>query len=251
MSHYMTALAMKQKGLKPSAKIVLYWLADHHNGETGQCNPSFRRLSECCEMSRRSIIDHIAALEELGLVTVEHCRREKGGKSANKYRLNLTEGEVQILHQGSANSALGGSANSAPDRTLEYTNLGKEHHDGSDEPVLFSEMEEPQSQEDRVESGFETFWKEIWPSHRRKAQKVDCRKIYRKACEGKHARAESALTPDQLNAAARRYIASVEDRQFLKAPRAWLNGALWEPWLDAPDPQQSRRRNDDWMERVQ
>ena len=35
MSHYMTALAMKQKGLKPATKIVLYWIADHHNGETG------------------------------------------------------------------------------------------------------------------------------------------------------------------------------------------------------------------------
>ena len=43
MSHYMTALAMKQKGLKPAAKVVLYWIADHHNGETGQCNPSIKR----------------------------------------------------------------------------------------------------------------------------------------------------------------------------------------------------------------
>jgi hypothetical protein len=46
MSHYMTALAMKQRGLKPAAKIVLYWLADHHNGETGRCFPSLAKSKE-------------------------------------------------------------------------------------------------------------------------------------------------------------------------------------------------------------
>lgn len=118
------------------------------------------------------------------------------------------------------------------------------------EPALFSAMEEPDSQEDPVESGFDTFWKEIWPSHFRKAGKVDCRKLYRKACEGKHPKADERLTPEQLNAAARRYIASVDDRQYLKAPKAWLNGALWEPWMDAPDSERARR-NENWMERVQ
>ena len=44
MSHYWTALAMKQKGLQPSTKIVLYWLADHHNGVSGLCIPSQKRL---------------------------------------------------------------------------------------------------------------------------------------------------------------------------------------------------------------
>ncbi|MDR9393964.1 MAG: helix-turn-helix domain-containing protein [Roseovarius sp.] len=245
----MTALAMKQKGLKPSAKIVLYWLADHHNGETGQCNPSIKRLAECCEMSRRSVEKHIGELEELGLLEVSQCFRDGGGKAANSYVFRLADSDAQNLRMGSAKSAHGGCAKSAHERTLEYTNLGKEPHDGSDEPALFSGMEEPERQEDRVESGFDAFWKEIWPSHFRKAGKVDCLKLYRKACEGKHAKAEGALTPDQLNAAARRYIASVEDRQFLKAPKAWLNGALWEPWLGEPDPQHVRR-NEDFMERV-
>ena len=36
----MTALAMKQQGLRPATKVVLYWIADHHNSETGDCFPA-------------------------------------------------------------------------------------------------------------------------------------------------------------------------------------------------------------------
>ena len=35
----MTALAMKQQGLRPATKVVLYWIADH-NSETGDCFPA-------------------------------------------------------------------------------------------------------------------------------------------------------------------------------------------------------------------
>lgn len=40
------------KGLKPAAKIVLIQLAEFHNKETGQCNPSAQRLADECEMGR-------------------------------------------------------------------------------------------------------------------------------------------------------------------------------------------------------
>lgn len=126
MSHYMTALAMKQVGLKPAAKIVLYWIADHHNGETGQCNPSINRLAMCCEMSRRSVEGHISDLQDAGLIVVHSMYRDQGGKAANSYTLCLTGDDTQNLRMGSAKSAYGGSAKSAHDRTLEDTNLGNE-----------------------------------------------------------------------------------------------------------------------------
>ena len=90
MSHYMTALAMKQQGLKPATKVVLYWLADHHNGETGKCFPSINRLAELSEMSRRAVEGHLETLEQLGLITRINQFRETGGKSANSYILELT-----------------------------------------------------------------------------------------------------------------------------------------------------------------
>lgn len=122
----MTALAMRQAGLKPAAKIVLYWIADHHNGETGQCNPSIKRLAECCEMSRRSVENQIASLEAAGLVEVQQRYRAQGGKTANSYTLRLSDSDAQNLRMGYAKPAHGVCAKSAHDRTLEDTNLGTE-----------------------------------------------------------------------------------------------------------------------------
>jgi DNA-binding MarR family transcriptional regulator len=90
MSHYMTALAMKQRGLKPAAKIVLYWLADHHNGETGACFPSLKTLEIECEMNRSAIVRHLNALEEAGLIERIRRTRENGSQTSTAYVLRLT-----------------------------------------------------------------------------------------------------------------------------------------------------------------
>ena len=103
MSHYMTALAMKQKGLKPATKIVLYWIADHHNGETGECFPSLARLHKCCEMSVRSIQDQIAVLCEAGLITMVQRKRDNGSQTSNAFILGFSG--VQDLPPPLAESA--------------------------------------------------------------------------------------------------------------------------------------------------
>lgn len=122
MSHYMTALAMKQRGLKPAAKIVLYWLADHHNGETGRCFPSLARLAEVCEMSKRSVQDQIAALQEAGLISIENAFREDGQQTANSFAFHLQADERwQNLPSGVAKSARGGWQN------LPANNLGRDN----------------------------------------------------------------------------------------------------------------------------
>lgn len=89
MSHFMTALAMKQSGLKPAAKIVLYWLADHHNETTGQCFPSIKRLVDLCEMDRATVIRHINNLVEMGLVNRIERTRDNGSQTSNAYELML------------------------------------------------------------------------------------------------------------------------------------------------------------------
>lgn len=60
--------AANVKGLKSAAKIVLIQLADFHNKETGQCNPSAQRLADECEMGRATLFRHMTTLEECGLV---------------------------------------------------------------------------------------------------------------------------------------------------------------------------------------
>lgn len=67
MSNAATHWAITQRGLSPSAKIVLWYLSDCHNPHFG-CFPSQSRLAADCEMSRSSINTHLAKLEAAGLI---------------------------------------------------------------------------------------------------------------------------------------------------------------------------------------
>jgi hypothetical protein len=86
----MTALAMQQRGIKPAAKVVLYWLADHHNGETGACFPSLNTLASECEMERSTVIRHLEALESGGLIERDKRTRANGSQTSTAYILTLT-----------------------------------------------------------------------------------------------------------------------------------------------------------------
>jgi len=98
MSHSATNWAIKVRGLKPAAKIVLWHLADYYNPEHG-CFPSQERLADDCEMSRATVNRCLDKLEELGLV-----RREKRIDPISKqqkstfYILNFNKTHVQDLH---------------------------------------------------------------------------------------------------------------------------------------------------------
>lgn len=91
MSHYMTALAMKQTGLKPATKIVLYWLCDHHNSETDDCFPSLRLLQSECEMDKSTIIRHLKTLENLGLIKRKIRKRSNGSNTSTEYILSTKQ----------------------------------------------------------------------------------------------------------------------------------------------------------------
>ena len=125
MSHYMTALAMKQRGLKPAAKIVLYWLADHHNETTGACFPSLKTLAQECEMDVASIKRHLANLEVLGLIQRTQRQRENGSQTSTQYTLHLLEPLAQNAPAPSANCATPLAQNNTP-LNLGINNLGKE-----------------------------------------------------------------------------------------------------------------------------
>ena len=78
MSHDATGWAIKQRGLKPATKIVLWQLCDRFHPDNG-CFPSQETLSNVCEMSRSSLNEHLDALELAGLIRREqrreNCRR--------------------------------------------------------------------------------------------------------------------------------------------------------------------------------
>ncbi len=62
MSHEATNWAIKQRGLKPTTKIVLWHLCDRFNPDYG-CFPSQDRLAHDCEISRSTLNDHLSQLE--------------------------------------------------------------------------------------------------------------------------------------------------------------------------------------------
>lgn len=93
-----------------------------------------------------------------------------------------------------------------------------------------NEKETPKlSQQNEIEKGFEEFWDDVWPSHKRKAGKQDCKKVYTAACLGRHPKADK-ISPDDLNRATRAYIADT-DPKYLKGTLAWLRLPGWEPYL--------------------
>jgi len=76
LSHDATNWAIRQKGLKPATKIVLWHLCDRHHPDNG-CFPKQETLAADCEMSRSTLNLHLAKLEELGLIRRD-AGREQG-----------------------------------------------------------------------------------------------------------------------------------------------------------------------------
>ncbi|HGJ5882077.1 helix-turn-helix domain-containing protein [Arsenophonus sp.] len=70
--------AMNTQVGNPARKLVLLKLADHANDE-GICWPSYESIAKQCEISKRTVIRHIAELEKQGLVQV--FQRERNGQT--------------------------------------------------------------------------------------------------------------------------------------------------------------------------
>ena len=81
--------AANVKGLKPAAKIMLIQLADFHNKESGQRNPSAKRLADECEMGRVTLFRHMTTLEQYGLVTRHAHGDGDGGCGSTQYELHF------------------------------------------------------------------------------------------------------------------------------------------------------------------
>ena len=197
MSHYMTALAMQQKRIKPATKIVLYWIADHHNSETDACFPSLATLSDECEMSKRAVQAHIDTLSYAGLIERVERKRGNGSRTSNGYRLNLTKQAWQNLPPPIAESAR------APMQNLPALNLGTNNLGN----ITSKNM-----------SIFDNLWK-IYP---KKVGKGTAKKAF--------AKATTKATPDQIEHALSVFVRAWgnQDKKFMPHLATWLNGERWE-----------------------
>lgn len=213
MSHYMTALAMKQKGLKPPAKIVLYWLADHHNGETGDCFPSHKRLAELSEMTDRSVRAQIDILRSMGLIEIIQRTRDNGSQTSNGYILSLID-DMDSTPRKNIPTPLE-NISTLPQKNIPTHNLG--NNNLGKELVLRS-----------VVLGFDDFWK-MYP---RKIGKGAARKAFDKASH--------LVGVDKILGAVSEYSKIVidegRDPKFIPHAATWLNQERYDDELEASRP---------------
>ncbi|BCS74270.1 helix-turn-helix domain-containing protein [Escherichia coli] len=102
MSMELMVKAMKIRVGNPLRKLVLIKLADNASDQ-GECWPSYQHIADQCEISKRSVMNHIAALCESGLVKKVTRKGEKGNSS-----------NIYLLHLDGAGDSPGGSAGDSP-----------------------------------------------------------------------------------------------------------------------------------------
>ncbi|EJI4682146.1 helix-turn-helix domain-containing protein [Salmonella enterica] len=124
MSMMLMVKAMQIKVGNPLRKLVLLKLADNASDQ-GECWPSYQYIADQCEISKRSVMNHIEELCKSGLLK-KVFRKGPKGNATNVYILTIpgagdSLGVVQEIHQGSAGDSLpgagdslGGSAGAAP-----------------------------------------------------------------------------------------------------------------------------------------
>ncbi|MDP2062059.1 MAG: helix-turn-helix domain-containing protein [Phaeovulum sp.] len=144
MSHFATNWAIRQRGLKPTTKIVLWHLSDRHNPDFG-CFPAQDRLAHDCEISRAALNSHLTLLEARGLLRRER-RIDPGTRRQMSTRYILAfEDDFGLGQEGAAGAGPCPDSGHGPD--------GEEIHDSSALDRVGGEKPCPESRHGPV-SGF-------------------------------------------------------------------------------------------------
>ena len=196
-----------------ATKLVLIKLADNANDQ-GVCWPSYQTIADHCEMSKRSVINHIHKLESLGLVRVIHRKKEDGNNQSNMFQLYLP------------------SEKSAPPSEKSAPPLVKNLHP---EPVTIESVNEPsnkdlieQVQSNDSDAAFERYWTE---SGMRKMGKAKAKSIFDRICK-KHGGAEQFATMLIKDCQSRLQVGQVGFDAM--HPTTYLNGERWNDELRLP-----------------
>ena len=231
MSHDATNWAIKQRGLKPATKLLLWQLADRHNKDTKRCDPSQEGLAEDLEMSRASVNRHLDELEQRGLI-----RRVSGIDPRTKRQLRtsyILGCDTDLSVPVSPPDAVSQNA-TRPDADSVSHNATRAVSQKSPEPCLKNRdsrvsncdtnpVREPGTQPDAPAAadgvgGFDAFWS-VFPNP-----------VERGYAERAWSAAIGAgADPDRLVRAARIYATTgVVKRGFAKKPANWIASRAWE-----------------------
>ncbi|MBH3206989.1 helix-turn-helix domain-containing protein [Serratia marcescens] len=136
MSMEMMVRAMKIKVGNPLRKLVLLKLADNASDQ-GECWPSVPYIAEQCEISERSVQNHIRQLVKDGLVRIEKRLAENGLNRSNVYHITLSGSGANPAPYGAApapggeSPAPGGGAAPAPRISHSFESVNEPINGGS------------------------------------------------------------------------------------------------------------------------
>ena len=92
-----------KQNIKSVQKLTLMMLANRHNGDTGQCNPSHSLLAQDCGLSDSGVRTAVRQLAALGLIKIISTSKN-GVKLPNQYVLNtrlyITHGVGHVVTEG-------------------------------------------------------------------------------------------------------------------------------------------------------
>lgn len=184
MSHDATNWAIKQRGLKPAAKVVLWHLCDRYHPDNG-CFPSQDTLAADCEMSRSSLNEHLKALEELRLIRREQrldgrTKRQQSTRYLfafeNEFPSVDVSCETQDVVEPCPESGHGAVSGKTPEPCPEN---GKSRVRIPDTNLVREPVREPPEARERAEEGFQKLWRE-WPTGDRPDNREGAEASFRK-----------------------------------------------------------------------
>lgn len=119
MSAKARSWAMEVRVGDPTAKLVLWALADRHNKDTGRCDPSIACLASDTELNERTVQRKLRYLEDEGLVSASLRKDERGLDLCSSYTLAIPERQSATLPRQPAalpRQRVQGGAAESPDR---------------------------------------------------------------------------------------------------------------------------------------
>lgn len=236
MSIHAMSWAIKVKGLPIGTKAVLMMLADCHNGETGQCNPSLRYLMDITGLKERALQLHLKALEAANLVVRNYVFHGRGkGCSVEQYNLKI--GIVGAVKKPAmeAQDIAPAKQCARKIRSMDPQNIAVAYKDKPEENQNTPLPPTTDAKADRAKVLAEDIWK-LLPSRKRKL-----------TTQAKVARAigKTLKAPDDaealLNAARACYgePRHTEDGgQYAPAVVSWIADGIWRNWAPQVEPQE-------------
>ncbi len=114
--------AITLSGITPAQKLTLIVLADHHNGETQQCNPSLKRLSKLTGQARATVSRNLKTLSEKGFIEIvpmfDHLALG-AQRSPNQYYLKMSTPSSGVRLPPVSSGYQGGSHSETVNREVE------------------------------------------------------------------------------------------------------------------------------------